>query len=163
MTKGTKRDRKGQKGTERDKKGQKGTKRDRKGQKGMTEKELEKVYYLTREKKKIQERISSLNVYPSSGLGEHVSGGTRLSPQTKHSERIDPYITQLVDLQSQISLQIVAIEKYISSVNDPLMQIIIDSRYIQLKSWTAVAEDAGGGNTADSVRKYKDRFFEKNQ
>ncbi len=48
---------------------------------------------------------------------------------------------------------------YIENVDDCLVRIILFERYIKCRTWTAVANAVGGGNSPDGVRKIAERFL----
>lgn len=48
---------------------------------------------------------------------------------------------------------------WIQGIEDPMIQVIMHSRYIRGKSWAAVAYTVGGGNSPESVRKMHTRYL----
>ena len=52
-------------------------------------------------------------------------------------------------------------ERFICSVDDPQIRLILSMRYIDKKSWRKIAFGIGGKNTEDSVRMMERRFWEK--
>lgn len=53
------------------------------------------------------------------------------------------------------------IYSFVDNVNDCLVRMILFERYINDKTWVAVAHVVGGGNTHDSVRKIAERYLAK--
>lgn len=48
---------------------------------------------------------------------------------------------------------------WIQSIDDPMIQVIMHSRYIRGKSWAAVSMAVGGNNSPDSVRMIHNRYL----
>lgn len=48
---------------------------------------------------------------------------------------------------------------WIQSIDDPMIQVIMHSRYIKGKSWAAVSMAVGGNNSPDSVRMIHNRYL----
>lgn len=53
------------------------------------------------------------------------------------------------------------IERFINTLDDSRMRRIINLRFIEGLSWNEVANQIGGGNTEDSIRKAFTRFMDK--
>lgn len=53
------------------------------------------------------------------------------------------------------------LSRYIASVRDCRMRMILSLRHIDGMSWTRIAMRIGGGNTADSIRMAHQRFLQK--
>jgi len=51
------------------------------------------------------------------------------------------------------------IEEYIDNITDSFIRGIISMRYIEGYEWSQVAQNFGGNNTPDSVRKAAERYF----
>ena len=51
------------------------------------------------------------------------------------------------------------VEEFIASVDDSRIRRIINLRFLENQSWNKVADQIGGNNTEDSVRKAFDRFM----
>ena len=54
------------------------------------------------------------------------------------------------------------IERYVASIDDSLIRRIVIARYIECRSWEAVARKIGGYNTGETVRKMWQRWRHKN-
>lgn len=72
----------------------------------------------------------------------------------QRQRRLVEQTERLLELQNEV-------EEYIESINDSRMRRIISMRIIDNMTWQQVAQNIGGNNTADSVRKAFDRFLEK--
>ena len=130
----------------------------------MTLKQLDQIYYLTKEKRMWENRLRELPDitavrYDSIG----VSNSGISSPVQKIAEQREK-IRELISMKlAEISVAEREILEYIFSINDSQIRRIMRLRHIELKSWLQVANAIGGNNTADSVRKMHDRFLQENQ
>lgn len=127
----------------------------------MTKKELSQLYWINREIQKEKERLAELEAAATntaakiSGL-PHVSGisdKTAIAAQIADCKAI---------IEAKINLSVVEYNKlnrYIASIDDSYIRQILRQRYILGYSWTKVAYQIGGGNTADSVRMAHNRFL----
>ena len=129
----------------------------------MTKAELEQIYYLNRELKLWEtelERVRCKSLVgsplPSNSHGSGVSDKV-----ADRAERIIELENRIIAKRDEIQrLRDEAVE-YIYSIPDSLTRQIIYYRCVSLMSWRRVAYEVGGYNTAESVRKIYDRFFEK--
>ena len=64
-------------------------------------------------------------------------------------------------IQLDLVRQVKDVEMFVASLDDAYIRRIINFRFVQRMSWTAVAMKIGGDNTADSVRMAFTRFMEK--
>ncbi len=67
---------------------------------------------------------------------------------------------ELLVCENKIAELVVDIENYINSISDSHIRRIISLRVIDRLPWTQVAQQIGGGNTEDSVRKAFERHFD---
>ena len=130
----------------------------------MTIKQLEQIYYLTKEKRMWEDRLLELPDitavrYDSIG----VSNSGISSPVQKIAEQREK-IRELISMKlAEISVAEREILEYIFSINDSQIRRIMRLRHIELKSWLQVANAIGGNNTADSVRMMHDRYLKEHQ
>ena len=129
----------------------------------MTKAELEQIYYLNRELKMWEtelERVRCKSLVGSPLPGN--SHGSGVSDKVAdRAERIIELENRIIAKRDEIQrLRDEAVE-YIYSIPDSLTRQIIYYRCVSLMSWRRVAYEVGGNNTADSVRKVYDRFFDK--
>ena len=85
---------------------------------------------------------------------------------TPQRDRIDEMIDDLAERDNLLHEKIAKAEKerniilqYINSIDDSLIRLIIQYRYINLLTWTKVAYFVGGNNTPDGVRMLSDRYI----
>jgi len=131
----------------------------------MTKKELSQLYWLNREIDEQQRRLDELECLATS-CTSHITGMPR---STGVTDRLSKYVAEIVDLKGLIDLNIKKcfyelnrLNRYIETIEDSQMRMIISLRYINGLNWVQIAMSIGGGNTADGVRKAHDRFLAKN-
>ena len=129
----------------------------------MTKAELEQIYYLNRELKLWEtelERVRCKSLVGSPLPGN--SHGSGVSDKVAdRAERIIELENRIIAKRDEIQrLRDEAVE-YIYGIPDSLTRQIIYCRCVSLMSWRRVDYEVGGYNTAESVRKIYDRFFEK--
>lgn len=66
--------------------------------------------------------------------------------------------SELEKLEVEILKKTNEVEKFIAEIDDSRMRRIIRMRFIQNMSWNKVADNIGGGNTEDSIKKAFQRF-----
>ncbi len=128
----------------------------------MTLKELSRLYRLNREIEEERERLYRLRELfekPSGAPLSDAHGGAVVN-------RTERYIALIDELERQIAANIcdalaerIRLEKYIASVPESYIRQIFRLRFIDGRSWNAVARKMGGGNTADSVKKMCYRYL----
>lgn len=72
---------------------------------------------------------------------------------SRNIQRIEDKYTELLELQNEA-------EEYIESIGDSRMRRIIRMRFLDKMTWNQVADNIGGNNTEDSVKKAFYRFIE---
>ena len=126
----------------------------------MTLKQLDQIYYLTKEKRMWEDRLLELPDitavrYDSIG----VSNSGISSPVQKIAEQREK-IRELISMKlAEISVAEREILEYIFSINDSQIRRIMRLRHIELKSWLQVANAIGGNKTAGRVRMAHDRYL----
>ena len=129
----------------------------------MTEKQLNQIYYLSKEKKMWENKLKEITEikavsYENSGAGRSSEVSSPVVKLAEQREKIRDIISaKLVEI-SYVEREIL---EYINTIDDSLIRQIMIHRHIELKSWVQVANAIGGNNTAESVRKMHDRFLQK--
>jgi len=130
----------------------------------MTKKELSQLYYLNREIEEQQKRLAELEVAATS------SGTTITGMPKAHSvsDKLANYAIEIADLKALLDLnlkkcfyELNRLNRYINSIDDSQIRIILALRYINGLSWRQIAFSIGGGNTEDGVKKMAYRFLNK--
>ena len=129
----------------------------------MTKAELEQIYYLNRELKLWETELERVRC--KSLVGSPLPGNSHGSGV---SDKVADRAERIIELENRIIAKRDEIQRlrdeavaYIESISDSLTRQIIYYRCVSLMSWRRVAYEVGGYNTAESVRKIYDRFFEK--
>lgn len=128
----------------------------------MTKKELSKYYYLEREIRRDREDIEELNTKLT-----HITHVlSDMSKGQGQNDRIDKIIAELIERDTLLHNKMAKAEternrilQYINGIDDPLIRLIIQYRYLNLLTWVKVAYFVGGNNTPDSVRMLSDRYI----
>ncbi len=68
----------------------------------------------------------------------------------------------LLSLESEIEETLNDVYEFISKIDNSFDRRIVSLRIIDKLTWRQIAQCLGGNNTEDSVRKYFERFLEKN-
>ena len=130
----------------------------------MTKKELSQLYYLNREIEEQQRRLAELEA------GAILCNATITGMPKAHgvSDKIAKYVVEIADLKALLDLnlkkcfyELNRLNRYINSVDDSQIRIILALRYINGLSWRQIAFSIGGGNTEDGVKKMAYRFLNK--
>lgn len=128
----------------------------------MTKKELSQLYYLKKEIKEQQKRLSELEALATSCTAKI----TGLPNGNGISDKIANYATEIADLKSLLDLnlkkcfyELNRLDRFISSVNDSEMRIILTLRYSQGLSWQQIAQNMGVLGDGSTERKKHNRFL----
>jgi len=131
----------------------------------MTKHELSQIYYLDKElrrwQKLLKEEQTGSEIKPQQLTGLPSGSGT--SDTTANKAVKTSNMEQIINgIVANIQIQKERIMTYIISIDDSFIRQIMLNRHVELMSWCKVANEIGGGNTADSVRMAHERFLEKN-
>lgn len=130
----------------------------------MTKQELSQLYYLNREIELLKKRIEELECIAASTTGRitglpHASGIT---------DKTGKYAVELADLKEllEISLkkcfyELNRLYRFVESIEDSQMRMIISLRYINGLSWEQVAASVDSEASEDSIRMLHNRFLKK--
>ena len=134
----------------------------------MDKERLKQLRYLKKEIEVIKKQIGDLEC---TMVTDKVTGSSAHFPYTARSfviEGLDEegYTHKFKRLQNKLNRRmdelIDLVEEantFIESIDDSLVRQIITLRYVNGLPWDKVAENIGGNNTADSVRKVAERFL----
>lgn len=127
----------------------------------MTKRELSQLYYLNREIDRECARLAQLEAAATSTTST-ISGlphaGT-ISDKTAIAAAIADSRKVIENTQMLAVIEYNRLMRYIADIDDSFIRQIIRARYVDCKSWQAVAETIGGNNTADSVRMAHNRYL----
>ena len=112
----------------------------------MTKKELSQLYYLKKEIKEQQKRIKELEDAATS-CSSKIDG---LPSGEGINDKIGNYAVQIADLKSLLDLnlkkcfyELNRLNRYIQSVEDSQMRMILTLRYVRGLTWQKVAYEIG--------------------
>lgn len=80
--------------------------------------------------------------------------GERNEKLLRLRDRLERRKSDLQDLRAEIF-------EWVEGIEDSLLRQVIILRHVNGLSWRQVAREIGGRNTAESIRKLHDRYFEK--
>lgn len=120
---------------------------------------------LIKEKKKLENRIEKLEKQ-SSMVSDIVQNGYKrhaviFGYDLKRSNKLNELKQILVDRDAQIIIDLVEIEKFISTIKESDIRQIFEHRYIDNMNWYQI-QTIMGYNHEDTARKKHDKFVEKN-
>ncbi len=107
----------------------------------MTKEELSRYYYLKKEIKQIEERIKEIDdTFLSANRINGMRYEKRLSnPQEQRMILIEKYDKRLEEKKDEALKELMKIEDFIDSINDPEIRMIFRYRYIELMEWNKIA------------------------
>ena len=132
----------------------------------MTVAELNKYYLLEDAIRDDKERIARIEA-KLCGSSAFDTSGVPKNPTPRN--RTEDSFIELAHLKTELGNEVkeyealkVRIERYIARINDLLIKRIMEKRVLKHKSWRTVAEELGGGNPIDSVKKMYYRYISDN-
>lgn len=130
----------------------------------MTKQELSQLYYLNREIEQLKRRISELECIATSSTSK-ITGMPHASGV---SDKVGKYTPEIADLKELLDLnlrrcfyELNRLNRYIESIEDSEIRMIITLRYINGLTWEQVAMSISPYASGDSVRKAHERFLNK--
>ena len=107
----------------------------------MTKEELSKYYYLKQEIKQIEDKIEEIDsTFMRASLINCEKFERKLSnPQEKRMILIEKYELKLEIAINKSIEELIKIEEFINSIEDPENRMIFRYRYIELKSWNEIS------------------------
>ena len=107
----------------------------------MTKEKLSKYYYLKQEIKQIEDKIKEIDsTFMRASLINCEKFERKLSnPQEKRMILIEKYEQKLEIAINKSIEELIKIEEFINSIEDPENRMIFRYRYIELKSWNEIS------------------------
>ena len=134
----------------------------------MTKSDLEQLTLLNSEISRDLERLQELYALLT-GCTSSISG-LPLIGLLRGSDRTDKFVSMIDVLEQQIKERVldsaalyIQIWSYINTIHDPLVRQIIALRYIDGLPWQQVANNIGGGISADHARILLNRYLAANE
>ena len=104
-------------------------------------KNLNKLYWIKKEIKQIEEQIKELTVLSAVSFSGMPSGNSVSSPVEKFNERLDNLKQKLAIKHAESLEEKERIEKYIETIDDVEIRVIARSRFIECKSWQKIGDE----------------------
>ena len=127
----------------------------------MTEKQLNQIYYLSKEKKMWENKLKEITEIKA--MGYENSGAGRSSEVSSPVVRLAEQREKIRDIISAKLVEISYVEReileYINTIDDSLIRQIMIHRHIELKSWAQIAKELGSNSTPDSLRMMHKRYI----
>ena len=107
----------------------------------MTKEELSKYYYFKQEIKQIEDKIKEIDsTFMRASLINCEKFERKLSnPQEKRMILIEKYEQKLEIAINKSIEELIKMEEFINSIEDPENRMIFRYRYIELKSWNEIS------------------------
>lgn len=129
----------------------------------MTRKDLEDYWLLEDVIREYERKIheSEFDLYRSPSF-DGAAGAARPHSALEDAviKKVDVYIEYVAE-KAKFERAKRRVELYISGIDDLFTRRVFVKRYLQRKKWQTIADEFGGGNTKDSVRKICERYLEK--
>lgn len=127
----------------------------------LTEKQLNQIFYLSKEKKMWEDKLKSLTEvkamgYENTGTGKGLDISSPVMQLAEQREKIRDIISAKLE---EISFAEKEILEYIDAIDDSLIRQIMMHRHIELKSWAQIAKELSSSSTPDSLRMMHNRYI----
>ena len=130
----------------------------------MTQTELEKVYFLKKELNMWQDRLLelqadiALGIKQMDGMPRSNTNGTSNPTEDKAIKLME--VSKIIEGKiSEIQYAVSEVDKYILTIEDPILRIILQCRCRMLMKWDEVADQLGAGYNAEAVRQIYHRHI----
>jgi hypothetical protein len=132
--------------------------------------ELKQLYFLKKEIERNKRRLSEMRELMKTVKSVTDYSRERVQTSVGNESSVERIILEIIELQEMLNAQNIQlillerkIERYIEAIDDAQTRLMFKLRFIDCKRWENVAEEIGGGNTADSCRMACVRFLKKNK
>lgn len=128
----------------------------------MNLKELSKLYYIQKLIDRDTQRLIELEASLQSGVQILTDMPRKPGAKNPIGELVPLIVDmqqQIVEKQKRLYEEQQKIQKYIDNIHDYQIRLIMYLRFVDLKTWSQVAEAVGGNNTQESVKKVCYRFL----
>ena len=122
-------------------------------------KDYRKLQYTIRYWRKELEDMQKNSYTRSPQLTGMPGSGTLPDPTSERAVKENKIMERIQRLELEQSREAERIMAWIQSIDDPIVQVIMHSRYIKGRSWVAVSIAVGGNNSPDSVRMLHNRYL----
>lgn len=128
--------------------------------------DLKRVQYLNKEIEtlsKILDKIKLGSVVGAKSYRDTESTAKyyKLSKGEKRTVEIESLETEIANRMVELHILYQQILHWIFGIDDALIRLIFEEKYLNCRTWNQVADIVGGQNTEDSVKKMAYRYLEK--
>lgn len=128
---------------------------------------LKQYYLLEGEIRNEEEKIAKIEAKLCTSPGFDKNGVPKSpTPRNRVEETYIELIARKEDLQRKVAEfkeMKASIERYIENIDDLLIHRIAEERFVNNKRFREIADELGGKNTAESVRKMLNRYIQSNK
>lgn len=128
---------------------------------------LKQYYLLEGEIRNEEEKIAKIEAKLCASPGLDKNGVPKSpTPRNRVEETYIELITRKKELQRKVAAykeMKASIERYINDIDDLLVRRIAEERFVKDKRFREIADELGGRNTAESVRKMLNRYIQSNK
>ena len=132
------------------------------GEKSLTKKELSQLYWLNREIEEEKRKLSELEA-AAAGCTAKITGLPHVSGVHDKIGDLGILIAEQRDLINlkvrQSVIEYNRLNRYIASVDDAQMRMILSLRYVNGLSWQEIAANMGQDGDGSTQRKKHDKFL----
>ena len=122
----------------------------------MTIRELSRYFYINKQIKQLQNKLDVLEDQLLGGNSSQITGMPKNSNVSNPTEEVAIKIMELkeviVNKRLKLIEEMIAIEKFIDTISDVEIQVIIRMRFIELKTWHEIAEELKYQRTAPYMK-----------
>jgi predicted DNA-binding protein len=104
-------------------------------------KNLNKLYWIKKEIKQIEEQIKELTILSAVSFNGMPSGNSVSSPVERFNERLEELTQKLAIKRTESLEEKERIERYIETIEDVEIRVIARARFIECKSWQKIGEE----------------------
>ena len=104
-------------------------------------KHLNKLYWIKKEIKQIEEQIKELTVLSAVSFNGMPSGNSVSSPVERFNERLEELTQKLAIKHAESLEEKERIERYIETIEDVEIRVIARARFIECKSWQKIGDE----------------------
>ena len=131
----------------------------------MTKRDLQQIYYLNREVEMWQDELDRMrcrSIVRSPQITGMPHGGGPGDPVADAAAAVADVEAIIRGRLAEIQVRRKEIMDFIDGIDDSLMRQIVYLRCVCCMQWSAVADEIGGGNTAEGVRQAYRRYMDQN-
>lgn len=128
----------------------------------MTKNDLYNFRYIKKEIRRVKTRIAELRaVAEKTVAGSGSGGGCGVSDKVgNNAAKISDLVAELESYIAKREAEECAIMRFLLSIKDARLRLIIQLFFIDCKSWNQVAAEIGGAETENSCKQYFKRKME---